>query len=150
MARAKGNCRVAGGRRGKDMSVMRVKHIGVSIDRPFGEVYAFLAEPANFERWATGLGSGLTHLEGRSWRVDSPEGPVIVRFSAPNPYGVVDHEVITPAGEPILNPMRVIPGGSGCEVVFTLFRRPGISDETFEADAQWVTRDLQSLKRLLE
>jgi hypothetical protein len=63
---------------------------------------------------------------------------------------VVDHEVATPAGERILNPMRVIPNGSGCEVVFTLFQRPGVSDETFETDAQWVTRDLESLKRLLE
>jgi Polyketide cyclase / dehydrase and lipid transport len=132
------------------MSTMRVRHIGVTIDRPFDEVFAFLAEPANFERWASGLGRGLTHIEERSWRVDSPEGPVIVRFSAPNSHGVVDHEVATPAGERILNPMRVIPNGSGCEVVFTLFQRPGVSDETFKTDAQWVTRDLQSLKRLLE
>jgi hypothetical protein len=34
--------------------------------------------------------------------------------------------------------------------VFTVFQRPGVSDETFEADADWVSRDLQALKTLLE
>jgi hypothetical protein len=133
-----------------EMAMMRVKHISVSIDRTVEEVYAFLADPANFERWASGLGKGLTPIEGQSWRVDSPEGPVIVRFSPPNPHGVVDHEVTTPAGARILNPMRVIANGSGSEVVFTVFQRPGVSEAAFEADAQWVTRDLESLKRLLE
>jgi hypothetical protein len=132
------------------MAMMPARHIGVSIERPFDEVYAFLADPANFERWASGLGKGLTHIEGQSWSVDSPEGPVTVRFSAPNSHGVVDHEVTTPAGMRILNPLRVIANGSGSEVVFTLFQRPGVSDEAFNADAQWVTRDLQTLKRLLE
>jgi hypothetical protein len=130
--------------------MMPVKHIGVSIERPFDEVYAFLADPGNFERWASGLGKGLTHIEGQSWRVGSPEGPVTVRFSAPNPYGIVDHEVTTPAGARILNPLRVIANGSGSEGVFTLFQRPGVSEEDFEADVRWVTRDLQTLKRLLE
>ena len=130
--------------------MMRVKHISVSIDRAVDEVYAFLADPGNFERWASGLGTGLTPIEGQFWRADGPEGPVTVRFSALNPLGVVDHEVTTPAGMRILNPLRVIANGSGSEVVFTLFQRPGVSDEAFDADARWVTRDLQSLKRLLE
>jgi Polyketide cyclase / dehydrase and lipid transport len=130
--------------------MMRVKHISVSIDRGVDEVYAFLADPGNFERWASGLGKGLTPIEGQSWRADSPEGPVIVRFTARNPHGVVDHEVTTPGGARIVNPMRVIANGSGSEVVFTLFQRPGVSEEAFKADTQWVTRDLQTLKSLLE
>jgi hypothetical protein len=39
-------------------------------------------------------------------------------------------------------PMRVIPNGSDCELIFTLFRLPGISDEKFAADAEWVMRNL--------
>ena len=35
-------------------------------------------------------------------------------------------------------------------LTLTLFRRPEASDEEFEADAQWVMRDLQAAKRLLE
>jgi hypothetical protein len=40
--------------------------------------------------------------------------------------------------------------GGGCELVLTLFRQPGMSDERFAADAQWVMRDLDAAKRLLE
>src|SRR5262245_64413325 len=128
---------------------MQVRHVSVGIGRNGDEVYEFLAEPKNFELWASGLGKGFVHVEGRMWRAESPEGPVTVQFSERNPYGVLDHDVITPTGEHIRNPMRVISNQSGSEVVFTLFQRAGISDETFETDAKWVSRDLHSLKTLL-
>ena len=35
-------------------------------------------------------------------------------------HGVLDHDVTLPSGETVHNPMRVIPDGDGCEVVFTL------------------------------
>jgi hypothetical protein len=35
-------------------------------------------------------------------------------------------------------------------VQFTLFRVPGMTDEKFAADAQWVERDLGKLKALVE
>jgi hypothetical protein len=129
---------------------MQVRHISIGIGLSFEEVYGFLAQPINFEKWASGLGNGLRHLGGRVWRAESPEGPITVRFSDVNHYGVLDHEVETPTGERILIPMRVIPNGSGSEVVFTLLQRPGVSDADFEADAKWVSRDLQALKNLLE
>jgi hypothetical protein len=46
--------------------------------------------------------------------------------------------------------MRVIPDESGCEVVFTLRRRTGMSDEDFRRDAEAVSADLAALKRVLE
>jgi hypothetical protein len=46
--------------------------------------------------------------------------------------------------------MRVLPDGEGCEVVFTLRRQDGVSDDDFEQDAAAVAADLQTLKRLLD
>ena len=49
--------------------------------------------------------------------------------------------------------MRVLPAGEGpdsCELVFTVRRRPGMTDEEFDADASAVEADLQTLKGLLE
>jgi hypothetical protein len=46
--------------------------------------------------------------------------------------------------------MRVLANGDGAEVVFSLFQRPGMSDEEFARDADWVARDLQILKACLE
>lgn len=46
--------------------------------------------------------------------------------------------------------MRVVANGSGSEVIFTLFRQPGMSDEQVTEDAAWVERDLGTLKNILE
>ena len=78
------------------------------------------------------------------------QGPVRVRFVERNAWGVLDHYVTLPGGDVVYNPMRVVANGTGSECSFTLFRRPGVTDEQFEADAAWVTRDLQALKGLPE
>jgi len=58
---------------------------------------------------------------------------------------------MTVANSPgIHEPMRAISNGDATDVVFTLFRQPGITDEQFAADAAWVERDLAALKNLLE
>jgi hypothetical protein len=46
--------------------------------------------------------------------------------------------------------MRVVSNGEGSEVIFTLFRTPGMTDEILERDIRWVTGDLATLKDLLE
>jgi hypothetical protein len=46
--------------------------------------------------------------------------------------------------------MRLIGNGSGCQLLFTLFREPSMSDAQFASDAGFVQRDLNGLKRLLE
>jgi len=44
----------------------------------------------------------------------------------------------------------VLADGDGAEVVFTLRRRPGMTDEEWAADAAAITADLSTLKRVLE
>jgi hypothetical protein len=46
--------------------------------------------------------------------------------------------------------MRVVPNADGTELIFTLFRLPGMTDEKFEQDAKLVLTDLMALKNLLE
>jgi hypothetical protein len=123
--------------------------ISVHIARDWRDVYAFTSPPQAFPRWASGLGKPLRH-EGAMWVFEGSEGAVTVRFSSPNDYGVLDHYVLLPDGNEIYIPLRVIANGSGSEVQFTLFRVPGMTDEKFAADAQWVERDLLTLKTLLE
>ena len=72
-----------------------------------------------------------------------------IRFTGRNPFGVMDHHVALGTGTEVHVPMRVVPNGAGAEVLVTLFRRPGMSDEAFAADAAWVRRDLLALKALL-
>ena len=123
--------------------------ISVSIDRPVEVVYDFASKPENLPKWASGLGQSITKM-GDAWRVETPQGPLQVRFTARNNFGVLDHYVLPGSGPEIYLPMRVVANGAGSEIIFTLFRLPGISEEKFAADADWVRRDLKALKALLE
>ena len=125
------------------------KQLSEQISRPAAEVYDYACNPANLPEWAPGLGSSVEQVDGR-WFADSPMGRVGVAFAPRNDYGVLDHDVTMPSGEIVYNPMRVTKDGSGSEVVFTLRRLPGMSDEDFERDAKTVAADLARLKQVLE
>lgn len=129
------------------------RSLSVAIARPLAEVAAFLAEPSNFTQWASGLAGGLQPPPGSAdgdWRMDTPDGELRIRFSPPNPYGVADHWVQLPDGGIVYVPLRVVANGDGSEVTLMLFRVPDMDDARFEADSDWVRRDLDSLRRVLE
>lgn len=132
------------------MSTMyQVLHISVSINRPPNDVYAFVSNPENLPKWATGLGGSIKNVLGE-WIADAPMGQVKVKFADENQFGIVDHEIVLESGIKVYNPMRVIANGEGSEVFFTLIRQPEMSDEKFAQDAKWVEKDLGILKGLLE
>ena len=123
--------------------------ITVRIDRPFDRAYEFLADPANWNQWAFGLGKNIRRSND-GWIADSDGSVAQVRFTPRNSFGVVDHTVIRPSGQRVYLPMRLIVNGEGCELLFTLYREPNMSDAQFASDAGFVQRDLDGLKRLLE
>lgn len=131
------------------MTVAESKAISVSIRCPFARAHEFLSTPENFPKWASGLGKSLRR-SGDVWVAETPEGSAEVRFTPRNEFGVLDHVVVPGSGAPVHIPMRVIPNGDGCDVILTLFRQPGMSDAKFEQDADWVRRDLSTLKVVLE
>jgi hypothetical protein len=124
-------------------------HLAVVIQRPPAEVAAFAGDPANLPAWVAGLASGIRE-EGGRWFADSPMGAVEVAFVPPNDLGVLDHDVVLPDGTRTSNPLRVLPYGEDAEVVFTLRRDEGVTDEAFEADARAVRDDLERLRAVLE
>jgi hypothetical protein len=116
------------------------RHISRWIAAPASAVYAVASDPARLAQWAAGL-------------ADPALGDAEVEFAVGNGFGVLDHVVRMPSGQTFYNPMRVIPeepGSSRSEVIFTLRRRAGVSDEEFEADAAAVAADLATLRSLVE
>lgn len=129
---------------------MQAQTISVFIDQPWEEVYEAIWRPEVFPRWATGLSAAGLRNEDGVWRGKGPGGgDVILRFTPPNAFGVMDHAVILRSGAEIHVPMRVVANGDGAEVMITLFRQPGVSVEAFAHDANWVRRDLDQLRDML-
>jgi hypothetical protein len=125
------------------------KTLTISIDRPPADVYAFVSDVANFPKWATSfVKSARKTADG--WVVETTEGPMGFEYAPKNEFGVLDH-VVRPAPHVAVHvPMRVVPNGGGSEVIFTLVQFPGMPAEKFERDIGMVTRDLATLKHLLE
>lgn len=129
------------------------RHVSVWIGAAPDAVYEFAADPQNLPRWAAGLAEGQVRRSADGWVADSPMGRVSVEFTPLNEFGVLDHVVRLSSGEAVYNPMRVIPAGpgeAGCEVVFTVRRRTGVTDDEFESDVAMVAADLDALRRLFD
>jgi hypothetical protein len=124
-------------------------YVSEHIDRPADAVYACVANPANLAHWAPGLGHSVAEVDGQ-WFVDTPAERVRLAFAPRNDLGVLDHYLTFSSGEVVYAPMRVIADGSDSEVVFTVRRRPGMTDAEFKADGDAVAADLTLLKHLLE
>ena len=125
------------------------KHISVSIERRAAEVYEFASNPENLPQWAGGLGGSIKKVDDE-WIAEAPMGTVKVKFAEQNKFGILDHNVTLSSGAKFYNPMRVFPNNDGSEVIFTLYRQAGMSDQKFADDAGSVERDLNKLKTLLE
>jgi hypothetical protein len=105
----------------------------MTIERDALEVYNFVLDARNLPKWASGIEAGAK-----------------VRFVERNKYGVLDHYVSIRSRPEVYVPMRVFPNGEGAEVLLTIFRQSGMNDQKFAEDTQWVRRDLEALKELLE
>ncbi len=128
--------------------MLMARTVSISIDRPWQDLYEAIWRPTCFPTWASGLSGSSLEQEGDAWKAEGPDGPVKIRFTSHNSFGVMDHHVETGNGSEIYVPLRVIANGDGAEVLLTLFRQPEISDAKFLADIEWVQRDLLSLRNL--
>ena len=125
------------------------RHVSIPIPRSPEAVVAVAGDPAALPSWAAGLAGGIRR-HGDRWIADAPFGTVEVSFIGPVQAGVLDHDVTMPDGEVVHNPLRVLRNDDGSEVVFTVYQRPGMTDEQFEQDAAAVAADLERLRALLE
>src|SRR3989304_8763670 len=96
---------------------LRSKTLTVSIECPPGRAYAFVSNPENLPKWATAFCRSVRRSEG-DWIVETPDGPMRIKFVGQNEYGVLDHYVYPRPGLEILNPRRAIPNVLGSVTTF--------------------------------
>ena len=130
--------------------MLEAKTISVSINCNWRDLYEALWKPETFPKWASGLSNSSIEKAGEDWKARGPEGPIRIKFTDHNPYGVMDHWVDLGQGRVIYVPLRVVENDQGAEVLLTLFRQPEVTDSKFAEDEDWVRRDLLALKALAE
>ena len=128
---------------------MQSKTLNITINCAPKKVYEFVSNPEKMPEWAKAFCLAVTKQNGE-WVMKTPHGAAAIRFAPQNEYGILDHYVKVAPGVEVYVPMRVVPNEKGSEVIFTLFRMPQMTEEDFARDIEWVTRDLTSLKEVLE
>jgi hypothetical protein len=131
------------------LSYFNSRHVSISINNSTEKVYEFASDPENLPKWAAGVSGSIKNVNGE-WIAESPMGMVKIKFADKNKFGILDHDVTLPSGETFYNPMRVFPNKGGSELIFTLYRRPGMSDRDFRKDEEQIRADLEKLKALVE
>jgi hypothetical protein len=125
------------------------RHVSVFVEREPAEVYAYAADPTHLPEWAAGLAGSIELIDGR-WVADLAMGRIVIEFAPSNAFGVLDHWVTDAEGRRFYNPMRVVAAEGGSEVIFSVRRLPGTSDEEWDRDVALVQADLDTLSRVLE
>lgn len=129
----------------------RSRAVSVQIERPFDEVYRFLAEPLNFAQWGPVSNERMTHVGGRDYLIEVARGELVIRFIEPNAYGVLDYWVFPQGADPgAVTSTRLVPNEEGCELTVLRLQREGEDDVKFNSEVDWLTADLGVLKSLLE
>ena len=123
--------------------------LSIAVNRSPREVYDFVSNAENLPKWAKKFCLSVRKANG-GWIVETPKGPVKLRFAEGNSFGVLDHYVTVSPGIEVYVPMRVVQNSRGSEVLFTLFQQNDRPDEKFSEDMQWVNQDLRNLKHVLE
>lgn len=131
------------------MPAHRTAVVHTSLLAPPPRVVAFLGDLHNWKTWAPWIRS-VTQSSPTDWTLETDSGTMQVRFGEPNSLGVLDHEVTLASGVTVFNSMRVLPNGSGSELVMVLFQRAHASPEEFQQDVLAVTDDLARIKKELD
>jgi hypothetical protein len=133
------------------MATLETHTVTVAIDAPLATVAADLADPTTHHQWATEFFAGPVRPgEGGEFIAPVPMlgGEVRHRIDADVERGILDLYFAPQGaayGPPI--PVRLVPNADGVDVLWTLARFPGVSDQAWQQGLASMARELDALKR---
>ena len=136
------------------MATSETRTLTITIDAPFEEVAADLADPISQTEWGTEFfaGPGQRQDDGSVVaEVPMMGGPVQFRIDSLPEHGIFDIYLAplgAPFGPPL--PVRLLRNGDGVDVLWTLNRMPSAPVEAWEAGIESMERELLNLKARLE
>lgn len=132
------------------MTTMITETVRITIDAPFEQVATDLADPTTHPEWGTEFFSGPAQPVGEAEAevmVPRMGGDARMKVEAVVASGHVDI-YLAPKGQPYGPPLpvRLVPNADGVDVLFTLARFPGQSDEAWGEALASMARELDGLK----
>jgi hypothetical protein len=121
----------------------------ISIDAAQDRVFTFLADAANWPKWAIINVKSVKPSDGHWWDMETPSGMAKLRLRPNADLGTLDHDFNSPEASWTV-PARLVSNGSGCEFMITFFQPPSFSRSFFEEQVALVDRELAQLKMLME
>lgn len=136
------------------MATLPTRTVAVTIDAPYQEVADFLADPARAHEVGTEFFSGpLRPATDDEWIAPVPMmgGDCRYRQEVDLEQGIIDIFLAAPGGDfgPPL-PVRLLRNGNGIDVLWTLTRFPGTSDDEWQHGITSMQRELDGLKQRFE
>jgi hypothetical protein len=126
----------------------------VTIDRPVGDVHAFLSDAGNWPQWAiVNVLAVEPSDEPGWWTMATPDGPGEIRIHADAGSGVLDHDFRFDPNDPTAIatvPARVVANGRGAEFLMTIFQPAEVDDDEFDRLLTSLETELATLKQVLE
>ncbi len=129
------------------VQTLKSKTLTVSVDRHPATLLEWLATPENLPLWH-GVFCRSIQRAPSGWIASSRRGPIPIRFLRDDRSGLLDLVLRENAGEDLTLAMRVLPNGSGSEVVFTIIQSPGLSDQAYQEHMRWAEKAIHGLKKL--
>ena len=111
------------------------------------EVFEYLLQVEKWPEWSV-FAPSVTK-DGNLWIVHTPQGDIKLRPAFNAELALLDHYLLVGDNE-IFIPNRVVPNGSGAEVIITIFQAPNLTEDKYQEQIGWVEKELQNLKKSLE
>ena len=129
----------------------------IRIDRPAGEVFAFMSDPAQMSLWSFGTWRTEIDADGLVRGTSIKDGaPICVRIEAHPAQLLIDYyigtepEALSPRIFARVTPAEVFGDGGGCGLSMTVFRTAGMDDARWRSLKAAHVVELDIIKSALE
>ncbi len=121
----------------------------IVIDAPVSKVFSFVANLANWPKWAIANVVAVKPGSGDWWAMETRTGLGRIRIRPDEASGVLDYDLIS-SGVQWSVSARVAAKGTGTEFTLEFTPPPSVSQEAFARQVAMADKELARLKQLME
>jgi hypothetical protein len=122
----------------------------ISIECPVGKVFDFVADAANWPRFAIHNVFSITPAEDGYWIIETPRGEGKLKIHPQKEYGLLDHEFLDKGEGKWVVPARVVPTPDGCHLMMTFSKPAALPTQLFSEGMLLLDEEFATLKKILE